>query len=484
MSTRTHGEILACRAKEQTADPDACPIGVHVTHFATGDALRLELLLQDSLAQIGAIIRGGVIPEGQYVGRELDHSRDAAGRCKPGALPREAIWTMGLQVAAFENAQRRQRVALFVGNGNLWANDGFVAWVGRRDRQGREAARFGLLAPPEFDLRGQYSSLVVWRDGRPTVETVSCHSGTRAADGFQRDASFEAAGGNADDVLWAISGQHVVQDGRPNARAELVESASAGGYYDLNHVVRFLWLSIADPKVFVQVGYRSLLDRAPGRVRVSAKSVRAALSGAPIEVDIGAEVWREQCGFPSAEEFDRALLEALRAAGYEEVPNAGSVGEYTIADHRVLRICFFPGYYPHSLVGVSRRGRVVLIQVTRPKGGVMIGNRSAMTVLGTARAAVAAANRSLAPCDDALADALLVDNGGDVMLWQREPNGGWAHTVESELHRDALRSMIAIVTDADTPLPHPGIRHELFTDVAELLGAGWEPLAKGSVLVG
>jgi hypothetical protein len=458
---------------------------VHVTHFKPGDALRPELLLQADLAKIGPIIRGEEVPHGPYAGRQLDYSRDAVGMLVPGALARESIWKMELQVATFENDQRGQRVVLFVGNGNQWANDGFVSWIGCLDRQRRGVSRFGLLAPPEFDLRvGPYPSFVVWRYRPPTVEPVTYYPGTRGPDGFQRDARFEAAGANAGDILWATSGQHVVRGGRPIDHAELVGMACAGEFYDLNHLFRFPWVRVANiiNGPFVQVGYRSLLDYAAGKAHISAVAVEAALLGNPMDVDIGKEAWGDQCGFPDSATFDAALVKNLEDAGYEAVPSPTAIGEYAIVG-RTLRICFLPGHYPHSLVGSSKQGRVVLIQVTYPRGGKMVGNRSAMTILGTARAAVDAANRSLAPCNDKLLDALLIDNGGDVMLWQREPNGGWEHTVESELHRDALRSVIAVVADADAKLPHPGIRHEVHVDVAAVLGAKWEPLADGSVLV-
>src|SRR4051794_7958203 len=110
-------DILACRGSEQTKEPKEWPIGVRVTHYEPNAELRLELLLQGNLAQLGPIIRGDTIPSGPYAGRGLDYSRDASGRLVPGALSREAIWSLEQHVSVFETASPGQRVQLLVGNG-------------------------------------------------------------------------------------------------------------------------------------------------------------------------------------------------------------------------------------------------------------------------------------------------------------------------------------------------------------------------------
>jgi hypothetical protein len=476
-------DILAYRGAEQSLEPDEWPITATIT--VVSEPLALRLLLQECLHEVGAIIRGRRLPSTESVplgmrGRALDYYHNADGQVIIGALDRSAVWTVDLQVAWFENRFPDTLVLLVVGNGNLGANDGFVCYVGEPAPDQRASDPWGLFCPPDFGLwRGDaYPSLVITRDGTAMIDRLTYEGATPSDDGFQRDARVACESGlEPRAVLWATTGQQVVRDGKPLAFEEYLDLCCRGRFTgDLNHVLGFAFLKAQDLKgsVFCQVEYRALVDQAGQPVP---EVLAAAMRGDPVEVPIGKAVWGDQLRYGSRREFVADLRESLRKRGYVEVTEPERLGEFRIR-RNTMTVCFLPGTYPHSLIGVSRAGRIVLIQLSYPGGGKMVGGRSAVTVMGAARLALTAANRALGPYQDQLADCLLIDQGGDCTCLARESNRGWTPRVASEIGRDSLRSLIAVVGTSVAQVPPSDVWL-----AEDLLCAGWQKLAGGSALI-
>lgn len=455
-------QILAWRSKSAFENGYRYPLGTTVTVVPPGSGLRPQLSVQEGIENLGGIIRGGVVPTDPAVevadelrGRFLDYCvvRKANGSLEAiiGALNRKYVWTVRQHAEAYETRFPDDRVAGVIGDGNLTANDGCVGSM-----KGR-----GVLRPLSFPLAERpLASFLVRTSGDASIEDLRYQSEVQESGVFDPHGKVEVVPNGegqppADDVIWSTSGQQLVRDCRAITFEELTDTIADGDIPDLNHGFGYGWMKVADldPSPFTQVGYRVFVD-ADGKFH--GDLLRDAMNGKPITIPLDEDLIQRQCGYDNRTEFEEALHRSL-GRRYERVESEPlSLGQYSVKDDQ-LRIVLLPGTYPHSLIGVSKLNRVVLIQVARPHGGALAGNRSAATLLGVAQAAVAGAKRSLARFadDDELRDAILLDNGGDVFFWTRQPNDGWFPRVASEMQRDRLRSVILWVSDRKGPVSMP-----------------------------
>lgn len=500
--TQSVTPCLGVRNPEASEHADQYGISVAVT-LLPGFGEGLDLLSPAYLNTVGGIVRQTEVPRGETnAGRVTDRvwvstwvEHDESGKpvlsrewnCRTGALGRENIDRLQDEVERSERVTGL-RVVLLVGNGNLGANPFFYAYVARR----HPGEPRGVYSTPEFPPRPDqaYPALVCRDpDGAVTIERIrfqrtrpAIRSAGRGGEFFDSDGRILAE--NPEAVRWATSGIPIVEDGVPISMDRFIDLAAHGWFYDLNHVFALAWLkarSLAteppDATVLTQVPYTAMLT-ADGNL--DPDQITRALHGETITVRLDDRIVDAQCGYDDLNEFLDALKKGLFRRGYEENAAASGAlgpGEFRI-ENGTLSIRFLPGAYPHSAVGVSQGGRVLLFQVTFPNGGRMIGNRSALTIPGTAEAVAEAGNRALAESgkNDTLKDALILDNGGDVRLWVRRADDGWDKWVAEEIPRDRLRSAL-IFTGAKTP------PERLSWDALDLLrGATWKPCAGAHVL--
>lgn len=186
---------------------------------------------------------------------------------------------------------------------------------------------------------------------------------------------------------FVLTGPDLVRDGR----ALLPEAAA---YADPRHLLRFAWVETVTGER-VDFGHDELhADRA---------RLAAALSGVPQEYPLEVEL--------PANDDAEAPLRAVRVEaatlrrdlvwkGYREVAEPAAPGEFHCGDGWV-RIVFLPGLYPHHVLATDATGRLLDIVVTG------LSNRAGVTV------AELASDLAHAGCTQ----ALLLDNGGDVGLF-------------------------------------------------------------------
>ena len=111
--------------------------------------------------------------------------------------------------------------------------------------------------------------------------------------------------------------------------------------------------------------------------------------------------------------------------GYEAVADPRAPGEYSLEDG-TLTVVLKRGIYPHNMIGVRDDGRLIVIAV---RG---LSNRVGVTLQGGAEIMRQLGAKT----------ALLLDNGGDVMM----SFGDEMVLSSSEEQRDRLRSMILFRT--------------------------------------
>lgn len=211
-----------------------------------------------------------------------------------------------------------------------------------------------LLANPHF---------VAWQDGRLyhlAGEPVSTRRYTCLVARGHR-VSIEPLTTDCD---FATYGQHIVRGGEPVTREQLVAMAADGEFYDLRQLLLFPRLS-RGPERWIDPGVDSI-------------DVAAALRGEPLTIDVAAFSERE-------------VRAALAAKGYSDFQLRGGFLTY------IPR----PGIYPHHLVGIRRDGSLFAVLVAG------LSNRAGVTLSDAAEIMAGLGAR----------DALIIDNGRDVMLW-------------------------------------------------------------------
>lgn len=318
---------------------------------------------------------------------------------------RAQVWTAERHLAVYREAHPSERVLAWVGNGNLLNNPHFVAFDGFSNPR-----RLYHLASetPHLGRSGRsYSCLVVRRPihaPRVSIERVSFEYG---CDDLPEIYSMDGRH-ITQEVEFATYGQMIIEKGRCIEDTDLIRMVSDGEFYDLRHIFLFGRIETG-PEQRLDVGLAGLWG-ANGEIDTDA--VEKAIRGEPIMSDVS--------------QFAPDLVHrAMRAKGYCNVANPRTVGEYSL-NGGFIRVVLRRGIYPHNMIGIRKDGSLILVAIRGFSNRVGInvhGGAEIMRLLGAE-------------------NALLIDNGGDVMMCF----DGELVLPSSEGQRERLRSIILLRT--------------------------------------
>lgn len=308
-----------------------------------------------------------------------------AGRDKRigGSRILDSTITYHNHISRFEsNDPQGRKILGFVGNGNLLMNPWFVAWI--------EGELFHVKDEPVYRRKAPYSSLIVWRDGRVSIENIYFRGGKiKLDDPSGKDIT--------KDVVYTTYGQRLVARGCFVLPYEISEQ-----YYDLRHLLLFPFFSD-------QEGCLGL-----NQLEMDSRIREDALKKLPVKLDFRTDK-------------DRAR-EALSEKNYQEVAKVEKEGQFRITEDKIC-IILKSGLFPHNIIGTTDKGRVVSIIVTgwSNTAGLMLDKASNLFD----------GIKEKYGLD--IKDAILLDNGGDVMMYYR---GKMIASSFMTPARDRLRSVV------------------------------------------
>lgn len=300
-------------------------------------------------------------------------------------------------ISRFEdNDSRGRKVLGFVGNGNLLMNPWFVAWV--------KGELFHVKDEPVHRRKVPYSSVVIWKEGRVSIENIWFRADRIKADDpiLGEDIT--------NDVIYTTYGQRLMERGRFVPPFEINDR-----YYDLRHLLLFPFFSDEE-------GYFGL-----NQLETDSKKREDALKKLPVELDFKGDVSRAK--------------EALSKKHYQEVEKVNNEGQYHIFGDRIC-IAFKSGLFPHNIMAIAEDNKVISIVVTgwSNTAGLMLDKADTLFEDVENRYRIR------------VKDAILLDNGGDVMMQYR---GKIVVRSFMSPPRDRLRSVILFVA---VPGEEEGIR--------------------------
>jgi len=302
-------------------------------------------------------------------------------------------------VRRFEALHPQKKVVAFVGNGNLLFNPWFVAWV--------DGNLFHLKDEP---LKGTvYSSLVVWKEGHEpsvSIEDIEFENGKVLL--VSEPTTYDIT----DMIKYTTFGQRLVKDHKPARLSSIFHQ-----FYDLRHLLPALYYSNGQGSKYSFGLDQLYTDEEKKRVAVMKKPVNLRL-----EIETVSGVIKV--------DPERLKSEALLERDFEEVKDARFVqreGQYSISrDGGIITIIYTSNIYPHSMIGITDEGVVLSIVVSGLSGRVGISVEKAPHLL----------------VGLGIKDAILLDNGGDVMMQYFGKM-----VVPSSENRRRLRSVILFVKD-------------------------------------
>lgn len=310
-------------------------------------------------------------------GRLVDVS--ATGRRIFGSTEMRAqVWTPKEHLAAYGRSHPEETVVAWVGNGNLLSNPHFVAF----EASSGTKTLYHLSSETPYLVRSgrSYTCVVVRKSDykpRVSIETVffDCTENTPqvyAVDGRVITNELE----------YVTFGQMLVTKGRPIDDEDLIRMAKDGEFYDLRHLFLFGRIDIG-PNRWIDVGLASFWTL---QGRLDTVALEKALRGAPVCVDV--------------RQFSADSIRlVMDAKGYDETSSPKEIGQYSLQDG-FLRVVLKRGIYPHSMIGVRRDGSLISVAIEG------LSNRVGVTICGAADIMKKIGAE----------DALLIDNGGDVMM--------------------------------------------------------------------
>lgn len=330
-------------------------------------ALSVQEAWNGSLGLIRGVRENGVTIE-DHIREELDERgrvRDAGRRIFGAEEMRRDVWTVERHLAEFAARRPGERVAAWMGNGNLLANPHFAGY--------QDGTLYCLAGEPAHFAARSYTSLVA-RAGGVSIETLRYRAPGRVLSEKGADITAE--------IRCATFGQQIVRGGEPLGGEELLRKASAGEFFDLRHVFLFPRIGRGRER-WVDAGLAAFRDGSGGLLRAALED---ALNGRPVKADV--------------REFDtEEVAHALAAKGYTPSRRPARPGEYSLAGG-ALRFVPLPGIYPHSMVGIRADGTLLAVAASG------LSNRAGLTLESAAELMRRLGAR----------DAILLDNGGDVTL--------------------------------------------------------------------
>lgn len=315
---------------------------------------------------------------------------DAGHRIVGGDEIRAQFWTVDRHLKSFLGRHPDDEILAWVGNGNVLSNPHFVAFA--------NGEMYHLKDEDGYLKSRRYTALVV-RHQRSTPR-VSIES---------LDLGKPLPG----DIKSFTFGQRLVTGGHPIDQEDLVAMACDQQFYDLRHLFLFGRIPMGEQR-WIDVGLGAFWENSVMDTGVVAHALRGGMISLDVRQFSGPEV-----GF------------ALKAKGYAPVDHPSAPGDYSLRNGR-LDLIFLEGIYPHNMVGISEDGKLLSV-VTRG-----LSNRVGLTIRGAASLMAQLGAR----------DALLLDNGADVMMWF----DGATRLGPGEAERSRLRSMLIFCRRADEPL--------------------------------
>lgn len=332
----------------------------------------------------------------------------------------------------------------YVGNGNLLANFGFVAWLA--------GVLYHLADEPVFER--PYTCLVSWKkDGRVTIEDLwFARENGRVIVLRRMDSTVQDI---AEEVEFATSGQPLVRRGEALPLELIAEQ-----WKDTRHLVTPLRLAINGTTLFVpnaqlqqgllrpalcrpvhvrleaQVDEETTLPlTTTGWLKMAREKPAALAKAAAFLKECGVLQGQEDPEEPGvllrvAETTARLLEEALEGARYHLVDDSCPLreGEERFLNGH-LEIFFKKALYPHNIFVRWADGSC---------GFVVFPGKS-----GQEGTTLPYAQRFLTE-ELKVQDAILLDNGGDVRLWYRGQ-----YVVPSSEGREEMRSMLVLTASKD-----------------------------------
>jgi hypothetical protein len=346
--------------------------------------LYVDPALVDVVVQIQEELNhcSGIIREGSLAYTTAGRAR----RCTDKQI-RDSTITYLDHISRFEeNDPAKRKCLALVGNGNLLMNPWFVAYV-----QGK---LFYVRKEPVKKRETPYSSMVVWKDRQVTIEDIH----------FRDRNKIQLAGFQGEDitdrVAYSTYGQRLMARGRFVTPLEIQDQ-----YYDLRHLLLFPFLGDRG-------GYLGLNE-----LETDTSKRETALKKLPVEL-----VFNDDTNI---------ARDALAEKGYQEVSRAYREGDFSITGNRIS-ITFKSGVFPHNILVVTEDGKVLSVLVTGRSNtaGLMLDKADKLF------------EDMMSHTGHRVKDAILLDNGGDVMM-----RYGEEMKVSSFMFppRDRLRSVILFV---------------------------------------
>jgi len=389
--------------------PDRC---LRVVLYRVPREAELAVTFQREACGGHHIVRGQSMPgtpfAGQYMTTLTGRTAYSADEMRAETL------SYAEQVRRYEE-RRPDRVVLgFAGAGNITMNPRFMAFDGE------------AMAYTDPDVGGTFGkpcpALLVWRNGGAEL---------RSDVSFNRvDGKSAVAVSGVDrttEIASAIQGPQLVENGRPISETQLIKLAADGWFYDLRHILQFPFLTWPprrprDERLEIDCGLETFW--AGGQLNQT--QVRDALSGEEIEIHLDPYLdtvhdYVREVGGGKPVGID-PIEETLRAQGYSDRLPRGERGWFAIdREENTLHMCLRRGIYNHSILGLTEDREL------RWLGIAGLGGRVGVTMEQAARLAA----------DNGMDNALLVDNGGDVMLNLRND---WA--LRSGYGRSRIRGLL------------------------------------------
>lgn len=326
-----------------------------------------------------------------------------------------------------------------VGNGNLLANFGFVAW--------HNGLLFHLQGEPVFSNR--YTAVVSWKNGQVSVEEVwFVKEDTAVRVQRRHDLGAEDI---TSDIAFATTGQPVVRAGAAVPLGHIVEM-----FYDKRHLISPIRFTLNGTTLFLpntQLQEGLTRKAVGGPVRIALEAQIDAETIVPLSLKRWVELAERRPGtldqaarflqqhgiladsetlrdqatlLRTAKRIDAMFTRALEDSGYRIVDGMGRLSEGDacfINGH--VEVYFRKAVYPHNLFVRWRDGS---------SGAVVYPGKS-----GREGVTLPGAQRFMLDCLQ-VEDAVLLDNGGDVRFSYRGHE-----LVRSSEHRPEIRSILALI---------------------------------------
>lgn len=322
---------------------------------------------------------------------------------------RKGVWTVEEHLLRYSSIHRDQSILGWVGNGNLLNNPHFVAFVRYSDRE----QLFHLKSEePLLKVRDgwRYSCLVVKREGyQAKVSIENLHF--KYQKGLPRVFSAIDETDVTDEIEYATFGQRLIDNGQLLDVDQLCDMAKNEQFYDLRHLLLFGRLPFGE-KRWMDAGLAAFWNQ---EGRLKDKELVAAIKGEPISLNV-------------SQFSEKDVVKALLDKGYKRSENVSKQGHFKL-EKGELTIVFRYGIYPHNMIGIRKDGKLLSVVI---RG---LSNRVGVTIFGASKIMKMLGAE----------DALLIDNGGDVMM----SFGDEIALGSAEGERKKLKSMILFVARKD-----------------------------------